>query len=281
LGFEDGPNLYAYVHNSPLTHVDAFGLFSFFSDRPNNSWTSSSTFSSMQTSFANAFSSPRFQGSMQAFGGFCEMTAGTALSSSGWGAAIGAPLFIHGADQFGAGSYSLISGQHRSTATSLGLQKIGFSQQSANVAEAAMSLGSGISPKTFGSFASRTTPISSIKTSQSSIQAAIQTEKKFKPFTERYYRDNLKILTGVSPPTKIQAHHVFPQARTAEFLEKGINVHDPRYLTWWESPMHQRHAKAYSTEWDKFFVDHHNAPKEQFLKYGKELMLEYGFETNY
>ncbi len=25
-GFEDGPNLYAYVHNSPLTHIDIYGL---------------------------------------------------------------------------------------------------------------------------------------------------------------------------------------------------------------------------------------------------------------
>lgn len=27
-GYEDGPNLYAYVHNNPLTHCDPFGLFS-------------------------------------------------------------------------------------------------------------------------------------------------------------------------------------------------------------------------------------------------------------
>lgn len=27
-GFEDGPNLYAYVHNNPLTHIDLWGLFS-------------------------------------------------------------------------------------------------------------------------------------------------------------------------------------------------------------------------------------------------------------
>ena len=26
-GFEDGPNLYAYVHNSPLTHIDMYGLY--------------------------------------------------------------------------------------------------------------------------------------------------------------------------------------------------------------------------------------------------------------
>ena len=29
-GFEDGPNLYAYVHNSPLLCYDQFGLFSIF-----------------------------------------------------------------------------------------------------------------------------------------------------------------------------------------------------------------------------------------------------------
>ncbi len=29
-GFEDGPNLYAYVHNSPLQYYDQFGLFSVF-----------------------------------------------------------------------------------------------------------------------------------------------------------------------------------------------------------------------------------------------------------
>ena len=26
LGFVDGPNLYAYVHNNPLTHFDLYGL---------------------------------------------------------------------------------------------------------------------------------------------------------------------------------------------------------------------------------------------------------------
>ncbi len=29
--YEDGPNLHAYVHNKPLTHLDAYGLFSFSS----------------------------------------------------------------------------------------------------------------------------------------------------------------------------------------------------------------------------------------------------------
>ncbi len=27
IGFADGPNLYAYVHNNPLTHFDLYGLF--------------------------------------------------------------------------------------------------------------------------------------------------------------------------------------------------------------------------------------------------------------
>ena len=36
LGFVDGPNVYAYVHNNPLTHIDPYGLRSEEPERINN-----------------------------------------------------------------------------------------------------------------------------------------------------------------------------------------------------------------------------------------------------
>jgi hypothetical protein len=47
-GFEDGPNLYAYVHNNPLTHLDLLGLADVISGM--NFWTTQDidTYSSFQ-----------------------------------------------------------------------------------------------------------------------------------------------------------------------------------------------------------------------------------------
>ena len=88
-GYQDGPNLYAYVHNNPLSKYDLYGLFeeagwfTSFDDFKSLAWDA-------KTTLFNSLSSPYFQGSLQAIGGFCEASlgCGVAITSSG----LGAPL---------------------------------------------------------------------------------------------------------------------------------------------------------------------------------------------
>jgi len=69
-GFADGPNLYAYVHNNPLTLFDLYGEWSMRSSFRNGCDRVKSAFSSMKSSFSsnrekhagNNFSKPTYAG---------------------------------------------------------------------------------------------------------------------------------------------------------------------------------------------------------------------------
>lgn len=88
-------------------------------------------------------------------------------------------------------------------------------------------------------------------------------------------------LTGVSPPSNVHAHHVFPQRFKNQFFERGVNIHDPRYLTWWEAATHQPNARQYNLAWEKFRIEYPEATKAQILEKGKEMMRKYGIDVNY
>jgi len=106
--------------------------------------------------------------------------------------------------------------------------------------------------------------------------------KSFKPFTKSHYRDNLMELTGISPPGKtMHAHHVFTQKFEVEFIKKGINIHDPKYLTWWEAKPHLKTSQSYNNKWEKFFYENPEATPNQILEAGREIMNDYGIKTNY
>ncbi len=104
---------------------------------------------------------------------------------------------------------------------------------------------------------------------------------KFRSFTKSNYRHNLKVLTGGSPPRGIHTHHVFPQELTEYFAKKGINVHEPQYLTWWEASSHQSNSFTYNALWKSFIRNNSEATKLQILEEGKKIMIEYGIKTNY
>lgn len=104
---------------------------------------------------------------------------------------------------------------------------------------------------------------------------------KFKPLTRNSYRDNLKTFTGLNPSKSVHAHHVFPQELEFDFLKKGINIHDPKYLTWWEASSHQPNAKQYNLDWKAFLRKNQDATVKQILEEGKRMMTEYGIKTNY
>ncbi|HRD54962.1 MAG TPA: RHS repeat-associated core domain-containing protein, partial [Parachlamydiaceae bacterium] len=123
LGFADGPNLYAYVHNNPLIYVDPYGL------------SEKSLYESTKERIADVWHSPRFQGACQMFTGSAEMGAGATIAygTAGWAAPVGFSAIAHGADHFSTGLRSFITGRHQETATSQALQKIGLSQSTANL----------------------------------------------------------------------------------------------------------------------------------------------------
>ena len=124
-GYQDGPNLYAYVHNNPLSKYDLYGLFE------EAGWFSSyDDFKShAKRSFFNTLSSPYFQGSLQAIGGICEASLGcTAAIGTGFlGAPIGMLAVAHGLDHLNAGISTIVSGSPRETFTTQLLQKTGMS----------------------------------------------------------------------------------------------------------------------------------------------------------
>src|SRR5439155_24307430 len=70
-------------------------------------------------------------------------------------------------------------------------------------------------------------------------------------FTKDNFRANLGRLTG-GIPEGADAHHVFPQKFEEQFRQAGINIHDPRYGTWWETMAHQRAGLMYNQQWKAF-----------------------------
>ena len=59
-GVTDGMNLYAFVHNDPLTHFDEYGLW--LEPRPPGTFNSSQGFQCMRNSSLDLYSNPRFGG---------------------------------------------------------------------------------------------------------------------------------------------------------------------------------------------------------------------------
>jgi RHS repeat-associated protein len=134
-GFTDGMNLYAFVHNDPLTHFDEYGLLTgnemsaFHSMKYYESY--SSIMAARTNQLANLYCHPRFQGGLQALGGLSEIYFGGFLTCTKFMASVGLPIMMHGMDHYYAGMDTVISGRFRETMTSQLLQKTGMSPQTA------------------------------------------------------------------------------------------------------------------------------------------------------
>jgi RHS repeat-associated protein len=173
LGDIDGPNLYLYCRNNPLTYVDYFGLAS----EKNNSPVDESYFygeyephcfcerhrdckrggdiandPALRGSFSigsvidlslEIFSHPRVQGSMQAFAGLAEASAGglVTLGSGGLAAPIGWAVLTHGLDQFTTGMNTAITGNYRATLTEQLLQTTGMPSEWASFTNDVLTIG--------------------------------------------------------------------------------------------------------------------------------------------
>ena len=139
-GFSDGPNLYAYVHNRPLILFDPYGLSSTQINDTPSSW--SQGWSRFSNSMYDIYSSPRFQGSVQAFGGAVEagIGAGMTYATGGTTAPFGWPVMAHGLDHFFTGIETAWSGVSRETVTSQLLQQTGVSHQTAGILDDGISI---------------------------------------------------------------------------------------------------------------------------------------------
>jgi hypothetical protein len=107
---------------------------------------------------------------------------------------------------------------------------------------------------------------------------AKEASRGFKAFTEGNFRENLARLTG-KMPEGAHAHHVFPQVLAKKFQKAGINVHDPRFGTWWEQSSHLRNSAEYLKRWKEFLENDHTF--EEILQFGREMGVKYGFQVNF
>jgi RHS repeat-associated protein len=125
LGFADGPNLYAYVHNNLLIYVDPYGLWA------------TEAYYSVRDGFSSVVRSPRFHGACQMAAGVGEVTVGHGISVGSYGSAspIGLAVAAHGADQFCAGFRKFVNGRDSDTATSQIMQTTGMSKNTANTTD--------------------------------------------------------------------------------------------------------------------------------------------------
>jgi hypothetical protein len=105
-----------------------------------------------------------------------------------------------------------------------------------------------------------------------------EASRGFKPFTEDNFRENLARLTGMMPEGA-HAHHVFPKVLAKEFQKMGINVHDPRFGSWWERSSHLKNSAEYLKQWRDFLRP--EPTFEQILQFGRELGGKYGFQVNF
>lgn len=282
-GFEDGPNLYAYLHNCPLSDVDPYGLFGIGSP-----WEAGRYLYDRGRMF---FGSPYFQGSLQALGGMAEIGIGAGMTLSNCGAAsLGWPVMAHGCDQFLSG-VNTFRGMSSDTMTSQLFQKAGISPLTASLVDSGLSIASGIGlsaafkgPQTFSSLGNfQQMGMQNVRFGETTSLGIgeVTSGKNFKSFTKRNCRYNLSELTGGIPAYKVDAHHVLTQRHGKFFFDKGMNIHDPKYLTWWERSSHRRTAKAYNDAWLEYIGGNREATPSQILENGRAMMKEYGIEVNY
>lgn len=64
-------------------------------------------------------------------------------------------------------------------------------------------------------------------------------------------------------------------------IDKGINIDNPRYGTWWEKIDHTKNARRYNSTWSEFLLDNPNCTYEEVLKFGKSIMNDYNVRVNY
>jgi len=127
-GFIDGPNLYAYCQNQPLSAYDLNGLRMVQRDSNNR----------QERSGWNLRA--RGWGLLQAIGGAIECGAGALASSTGLGAIIGVTTMLHGGDHLYTGLKTVYTGKAQRSLTSQALEKVGLSETAAEWTDAGIGI---------------------------------------------------------------------------------------------------------------------------------------------
>jgi hypothetical protein len=204
-GHADGPNLYAYVHCSPLVYIDPNGTFGYpmhpmstaylhYGPRPSNLPQSNEydlksqqfqiddlsimAYGGLRGAINVIRNDLRFHGSMQALGGLAETSSGVGLilATEGIATPLAWPIMVHGLDQFIAGISTAVSGSSRSTVTEHILQSVGMSPQTAGLVNNGLSIVGSV-----GGFAA-------INASRLAIFPNIQSLAKASKITREMYR---------------------------------------------------------------------------------------------
>lgn len=189
-------------------------------------------------------------------------------------------MVAHGSDQIVTGMNIVFTGMPRDTLTSQLLQKAGMSPQTADLVDSGLSMGGGMGAAYFTQ-SGAAAALTALRVPAVVSLEGMQGGQNFKSFVKGNCRNNLKELTRISPPGNIHAHHVFPQRFKEFFLEKGVNIHDPKLMTWWEGNAHLKASKNYNTKWKTFIYENPEATKAQILQEGKQQMSQHGIKTNY
>lgn len=171
----DGPNLYTFARNNPMTYIDYFGLASEMNENQSKEFSGyfygeyephchceahrdckrggdiGATVASGGIRLAGVshqvadfiLNNPRFHGTLQALGGLAEASFGGGMTLATYGAAapFGWPVMAHGLDQFITGVSTAFTGRPRDTLTSQLLQKTGMSHQTASFIDSGLSIG--------------------------------------------------------------------------------------------------------------------------------------------
>ena len=167
LGSHDSLNLYLFCHNNPLKYHDPWGLKAKASEgcgctlhhhpgyytRPSGcvcicgqEKILSGVIDGIADFATNTWNAPRFQGSLQAFGGLTEAVigGGMTLGTGGLAAPVGGLIMAHGMDHFFTGLQTAFSGNPRDNVTTLLLQKTGMPAQTAGLVDSGLSIAGSI-----------------------------------------------------------------------------------------------------------------------------------------
>ena len=266
-------NLYAYVHNDPLTHFDEYGLL----DCGQMDFTPQNRRQSVFNPIIIV------AGGLQILGGFSEASAGVSIGMAGL------PVILHGLDNIATGFTQVYTNQPCETLTFKLLRKANLSPNAASWAEWGLAMGCSYSSKESFSFLGKLfgNPIEKQllsfepKAIQQYLNAWSRSSGGIGGRITSDYRKNLIRYTGFDPGKAAEAHHVLPQVHREQFLKAGINIDDPKYLAWVEKKLHRAISKGYNKDWKEFFQKNNNPDRNQILQMGKQTMFEIGIPPNY